>query len=142
MTYSKQHYGFAEGEAAKKYELFLRDNILSLNPKYYGIVDYQAIRTWDGPMCTLGLTKELCDPNLDVIAEGFINNQYVYLWKDVVWTTAREQNASAARSTIQPFVLPTDIRVELLDTNYTTNLVIVIYPIGDTPEWLEKEAAM
>lgn len=134
-NYTRQRYQFAEGEEAQKYELFLRDNILKLNPKYYGVIVAQAIKTNDGPMCLLQLTTELDDPGLDIVAEGYINSQYVYLWRDIVWTVALEHNKILARAH-NSFHSMNYQGVSEISPN---GMVIVIYPIGEIPEWLQHD---
>ena len=43
-------------------------------------------------MYALQLSTAIEDPNLESIAEGWINNQYIYLWRDRCWAVAVDKD--------------------------------------------------
>jgi hypothetical protein len=81
-------------------------------------------------MYHLSLVTTTDDPHLDIIAECFINNQYIYFWKDSVWatgTTALEEQAG------RPAPLDENKRNKMWQAE------IIIYPIGVTPDWMQED---
>jgi hypothetical protein len=84
----KQQYSFAIGEDAEKYEIFLKQQILQLNPNFYGVANKKKVHTTDGLMFAVDLTTVIEDPTLESVAECWINNQLIYLWRDRCWTIA------------------------------------------------------
>lgn len=134
----KHKYEFAEGDNAVKYELFLKEHLHSLDPVFLGIIEYVIINSYDGPMCQLTLTTTLDDPGFDVIAECFINGQYIYLWKDCVWTLGVDTQSKPFRH-----FFGIDFKEALASAasgewrNSSGGQRIIIYPIGITPTWMQ-----
>lgn len=71
-----------------KYHVFLKQQILNLNPQYYVVSQKQKIITDDGIMYVLRIVKDVEIPNLELIAECLINTSLIYLWRDHCWTIA------------------------------------------------------
>lgn len=72
----------------ERYRLFLKSQFLSREPRYYSVAYYRLVQTPDGPMYAMKLTAGIENPDLEPIAECWINNEYVYLWRDHCWTVA------------------------------------------------------
>ena len=89
----KTRYSFADTpEKAERYRVFLKEHILELSPKYYGITDKQKVLTPDGVMYAVKLVPELDDPAYEIIAECWVNNVHIYLWRDRCWMAAVDKN--------------------------------------------------
>ena len=89
----RARYSFANTpEKAEKYQVFLKDHILELSPKYYGVAESQKVSTPDGIMYDVKLVEELGNPEHEIIAECFVNNSYIYLWRDKCWMVAVNTN--------------------------------------------------
>lgn len=82
--YRKQ-YDFGDPE---KYRMFLKRQLLKLNPRYYSVASFKKIETSDGPMYAVRIVLEIENPGMEPIAECWINDQYIYLWRDYCWTIA------------------------------------------------------
>lgn len=141
----KQHYSFATGHEAEKYELFLKQHLLNLNPNFYGVTHKQKVRTDDGCMYVVQLSTAIEDPNLESVAEARINNQNIYLWRDRCWAIAMDQNDKLLEqigSKEAWGVVCGAIPEDLLNNSAITsghvsavygNKIVVIYPIGIDP---------
>lgn len=130
----KRAYQFSDRD---KYEVFLKQQLLNLEPQYYGVSKHELLMSKDGPMCRLCLISDLADPSLEVVAECLINNQYVYLWRDSVWTLGVGERSEPLRK-----FFGMDFVAVLSDTAIgrasTSSLSVVIYPIGTTPAWMQE----
>jgi hypothetical protein len=111
----KRQYNFTVNP--DKYQKFLADHLLELNPTFYGVKAKQSIDTIDGEMRIVHLIDETADPSIEVIAECFINGQNVYLWNDQCWLNAVTNNG--------------DPIVRICKTTEVGAKVIVLYLIGD-----------
>ena len=140
----KNHYLFAEDEqAAAKYEAFLRRQLYDLEPTYYGIAEYEVLSTAGGLMCRLRVVWTLNNPEIEVIAECQINNQYIYLWRDVVWTVSitsdhlklTTEDGINTTNTIHTQVENNRSFVHYNDHDRMFGYII-IYPIGQLPSWM------
>ena len=128
----KRQYGFADGDRADKYEVFLKQHLHSLSPTYYGITRSERLKTADGNMYRLSLTQTLDDPALDIVAECLINNQYIYLWRDSVWTLGLGTHSELLRR-----FFGSDFQASLSNQSFC-EYTIVIYPIGTPPAWMQE----
>ncbi len=81
----KRQYDFGHTE---RYRIFIKNNLLTLNPAYYSIVAAKKVLTVDGEMYGVKIVREIQNPNLEMIAECYINGEYVYLWNDYCWAVA------------------------------------------------------
>lgn len=89
----KTQYSFADTpEKAERYRVFLKQHILELSPKYYGVTDVQRVLTPDGVMYAIRLVPELADPSYEIIAECWVNNVHIYLWRDTCWMIAVDKH--------------------------------------------------
>jgi hypothetical protein len=87
----KKKYDFSNSE---KYRLFLKKHLTKLTPRYYSVASCRQIHTVDGPMYALRIvTGEIENHNLEVIAEAWINDEYIYLWRDHCWAIAVDKNS-------------------------------------------------
>lgn len=139
----RQQYSFASGSDAEKYEIFLKQQILRLKPNFYGVAHKKKIQTQDGPMFAVHLSTAIEDPNLETIAECWINNQIIFLWRDRCWAIAagidgkqllhrivkkpitQEFLANAAAATNTDFDTINKIKWQ--------DKTVVLYPIGTDP---------
>ena len=139
----RQQYSFASGSDAEKYEIFLKQHILKLNPNFYGVAAKKKIQTPDGPMFAVHLTTVIEDPNLETAAECWINNQTIFLWRDRCWTIAVGSSGKqllhrVARKSITEEMLA-NAAASRADDWVTTNKLkwqdksLVLYPIGTDP---------
>lgn len=134
----RQQYSFATGPEAERYELFLKKHLLELNPNFYGITHKRKIKTKDGLMYAVHLSTAIEDPNLESIAEGEINSQQIYLWRDRCWTIAVDgDNKLLCRYDLPTSRVGQDLRNlnpcwEVLISNYQ-NKSLILYPIGTDP---------
>lgn len=70
------------------YLIFLKRHLLELNPKYYVVSQRKKIKTSDGIMYALRITEDVEIPDLEPIAECWINSTFIYLWRNYCWTIA------------------------------------------------------
>jgi hypothetical protein len=77
--------------SSERYRLFLKKHLLKLNPRYYSIAYYRRVGTTSGEMFALKIVQELQNPGLEPIAECWINDQYVYVWRDQCWMVATDE---------------------------------------------------
>lgn len=127
----KNQYNFTEDEqAAAEYEAFLRKQLYSLEPAYYGVAEHEVLDTADGLMCRLRVIWTLNNPEIEIIAECKINNQFIYLWRDVVWAVSmtRMPNMMSIDAINRSFVHYDDC-----DRMFGH---LTIYPIGQLPSWM------
>ncbi len=82
--HKKYDYGSPE-----KYRLFLKKNFLTLEPTYYSVASCTEVDTVEGPMYAIHIVSgALENPELETIAEVWINDEFVYLWRDHCWGIA------------------------------------------------------
>ncbi len=72
----------------ERYRLFLKKQFVTREPRYYSVAYYRKVETPDGPMYAMKIVQGLENPDLEPIAECWINNEYVYLWRGHCWTIA------------------------------------------------------
>jgi hypothetical protein len=113
-TVHKKQYGFTKDP--DRYRTFLASHLLELEPKFFGVKGKRKIDTPDGTMFIVHLIEETADPNLDIIAECFINNEDVYLWNDRCWTKAVDKNGKPITRNCRP----TEVGIK----------VMILYEIG------------
>lgn len=85
----RQQYDFGNSD---KYRIFLKKNILSLNPRYYSVSEHCEVTTVDGLMHAVKIITELTDPSFEPIVECIINRQFIYLWRDQCWAVAVDKH--------------------------------------------------
>ncbi len=86
----KKKYDYASDE---KYRIFLKKKFTTLTPRYYSVVAAEEVDTCEGPMVAMKIvTDEIENPNYEPIAEVWINDEYVYLWREHCWTIAVNKN--------------------------------------------------
>lgn len=76
----------------ERYRLFLKKQFVTREPRYYSVAYYRKVETPDGPMYAMGIVQGLENPELEPIAECWINNEYVYLWRGHCWTVAVDKD--------------------------------------------------
>lgn len=106
-----------------KYRLFLKQKFTTLTPQFYGVVAVQRIETADGPMYAIKIDPDaISDPTKDSIAEVWINDEYVYLWRDHCWMVAVDKNNAplSQRLTLNEFTA----------VPRSCNKVLVVHRIG------------
>lgn len=131
MKAYKQKFGFLTDSMSEKYLIFLKQQILKLEPKFYAVIHNREITTPDGKMHALHITTDIEHPGFESIAEGWINNQFIYLWRNHCWGIAvnksdkqmiQYDNRSINPITIKGFGL--ELRSSYL------NKAILIFKIG------------
>lgn len=86
----KKKFDYASPE---KYRLFLKKQLLNLAPRYYSVVSEHEIETTDGTMVAVRIVyDQIENPNYELIAEVWINDEYIYLWRDQCWTIAVDKD--------------------------------------------------
>ncbi len=86
----KRKYNFSNPE---KYQLFLKEHILKLAPRFYSVVNVKEIETVQGTMFAIKIIyNEIQNPKFEPIAEAIINSEYIYLWRDYCWAIAVDKN--------------------------------------------------
>jgi hypothetical protein len=85
----KKKYDFGDHE---KYRLFLKEHLLKLSPRYYGVCACRRIDTSDGLMYAIKIVQDLENPHFEPIVEAWINDEFVYLWRDHCWAIAVDKN--------------------------------------------------
>lgn len=84
-------YGLDSPDKSRNYELFLKDNVFSVEPTYYTVPRWHEVET-DGPIMRVAkLSPELAKPN-PVVAECIINSTSVFVWDDQYWVIAKNKN--------------------------------------------------
>lgn len=125
----KKSYGFLSTTRAEKYSLFLKENLLNLNPKYYVVVGQKRVNTPDGEMFALRITTDIEFPNFEPIAECWINGSDIYLWRDKCWGIAVDEEGKEIKKLerITKLVVTGD-----LDTarQKPINKTVLLFPIG------------
>jgi len=82
----RRSYDFKNPE---KYRLFLKKQFTTLKPHFYSVAYYRRVETTDGPMYAVKIVPEgIENPELEPIAEVWINGEFVYLWNDHCWAIA------------------------------------------------------
>jgi hypothetical protein len=81
----KKKYDFGD---ANKYRLFLKRHLTKVVPRFYGVAACRAVDTTDGPMYALQIVLDIENPNFEPIAEAWINDEFIYLWRDHCWAVA------------------------------------------------------
>lgn len=90
----RQTFNFINNTKAEKYLLFLKRQALELNPNFYAVTNNREVDTCDGKMYTLRITNDIESPEFETIAELFINNQHIYIWRDHCWGIAVNSNGN------------------------------------------------
>jgi len=128
----KAKYSFADtSEKAERYRDFLRQHILELSPKYYGVTDVQRVLTPDGVMYAIRLAPELADPSYEVIAECLINNVHIYLWRDACWMIAIDKRRNLiVKSKLSQYVKNTDEPITKIEHDHVKTMII--FEIGES----------
>lgn len=130
----RQNYSWAAGKSAKRYEAFLKKHILQAKPNFYGIIKKSKVDTVDGVMLELHLTTTVDDPSLDIIAECMLNNQRIYLWRDIAWALAQDEHQRLLHASIaneHDFAAQLTAAAVMPTTdNRAFDKIITIYPIG------------
>lgn len=86
----KKKYLYSNQE---KYRLFLKRKFTTLTPNWYSVSSYTEVLTVDGPMFAVEIIQnEIENPSYEPIAEVWINDEYVYLWREHCWTVAVDKN--------------------------------------------------
>lgn len=88
----KQRLGFLTASREEKYLLFLKQQILGLEPKFYVVVHKRRVLTPDGEMFVVRITTDIEHPGFEPVAEGWINGRFIYLWRDHCWSIAVDDN--------------------------------------------------
>ncbi len=71
-----------------QYALFLKKTFLGFDARYYVAASAAEVETTDGPMYAVHITQDIENPALEPVGEVFINNEYVYLWREHFWRVA------------------------------------------------------
>ena len=127
----KKQYNFGD---PVKYRIFLKAQILKLNPRLYSVVCSRSIDTTSGPMCALKLITDIANPNLEPIAECWINDQFIYLWREHCWAiavTSNGQEVFTYTSFDEPKAHQQKNKFDIAPK--PCNKVLVIHKIGDEP---------
>jgi hypothetical protein len=122
----KKSYNFLSGQRAEQYSLFLKKNLLSLNPKYYVVVGQKRIITSDGEMFALRISTAVESYGLEPIAECWINGSDIYLWQDRCWGIAIDKDGNEIKN-LQITGLETTIKALRLKPIDKT---VLLFPIG------------
>jgi hypothetical protein len=133
----RKRYEFGDSE---KYRLFLKKNLLRLNPRYYSVASYRSFETPDGLMYAVQIIAEIEDPTIEPIAECWINDQYIYLWREQCWTIASDEKGrlilregnqhsfSGLQTGLGSTVKNSQYKIDIAPP--PCNKVMVIHPIG------------
>ncbi|MHA1290926.1 MAG: hypothetical protein ACTSPB_26375 [Candidatus Thorarchaeota archaeon] len=116
----KKNYRFLSTQREAKYALFLKSRILQLNPKFYSVGGRKRILTPDGVMFVLHITKFIESPDLEPIAECWINGSYIYLWRDKCWGIAVNKNGEQIQ----------EPRIKMPDRNKLIEKTSIVFQIG------------
>lgn len=122
----RKDYRFLSTTRAEKYSLFLKRNLLSLNPKYYVVVSRKQINTPDGVMYALRITGDVEFPDFEPIAECWINGSDIYLWRDRCWGIAVDEKGKEIKKLDE---VPLGIDVKTVQTK-PINKTVLLFPIG------------
>ncbi len=128
----KKQYAYTSPE---KYRIFLKQKFTSLTPRYYSVVAAEDVETVEGQMVAMQIvTDEIENPKYEPIAEVWINDEYVYLWRDYCWTTAVDKNNRSICQINDQF----STQAVLGDKRFTIipapcNKTMLIHKIGSEP---------
>ncbi len=119
----KKKYDYGNSE---KYRIFLKQNLLKLQPRYYSVSGCKRIDTTDGIMYAVSIIQDIENPALEPIIEAFINDEYIYLWRDHCWAIAVDKEGSriVTQSDCDPDILNIAIPEKAYDK------IMVIHRIG------------
>ena len=124
MKAYKQKFGFLTDIMSEKYLIFLKRQILKLEPKFYAVVHHREIITPDGKMYALYITKDIEHPRFESIAEGWINHQFIYFWRNHCWGIAVNRSDKQMIQYDNRQTIPIEFRPDYL------NKTILIFKIG------------
>ena len=124
MKAYKQKLWFLTDTRSEKYLIFLKKQILKLEPKFYAVVHSREITTPDGKMYALRITKDIEHPGFESIAEGWINNQFIYLWRNHCWGISVNKDDKQMIQYDDRTTIPIEFRPDYL------NKTILIFKIG------------
>jgi len=121
----KKAYEFATGVFHDKYLEFVNSHLLELKPTFYAIRGRRKIETPDGVMYAVHLISDTADPKFDIIAECFINGEYIYLWQDKAWLNAVDEKGNPVS---KEMTKPGEFNAD--EESVTPEKIIVLYQIG------------
>lgn len=125
----RKTYRFLSSTRAEKYSLFLKRNLLDLNPKYYVVVSRKQVDTIDGVMYALRITTDLEFPDFEPIAECWINGSDIYLWRDKCWGIAVDEEGKEIKRLDRKVMTPLVDDVSNARKN-PINKTVLLFPIG------------
>lgn len=135
VLYKKQ-YPYSNQD---KYRIFLKNQLTNQTPRLYSVVTADEIETVSGPMFALHITiDEISNPNLEIIAEVWINDDYMYVWRDQCWTIAVDSNNFPAWKSPKSDRNESSWQVSMKHGGFTIapapcNKVLVIHKVGTQP---------
>ena len=109
-------------EDTDRYYVFLKQQLLKSEPTLYVVSQRKRINTQDGIMYTLRIVQDIEIPDLEPIAECWINSVLIYLWRDHCWTIAVNRHG-------QP-IIKNDKGPHALMISTPQNKTIIIHKIG------------
>jgi len=124
----KNDYSFIN---PNKYRLFLKSNLLRLNPNYYSVTQAKSIQTTTGPMYAVRIVLEITNPDLEPIAECWINNEHIYLWRDQCWAIAVDKDKKLICIYDDMVIVAAAGPINVIPP--PCNKTMVIHPIGEMP---------
>lgn len=129
VAHKNEQY-LATGEG--KYGLFLKQNFMNFQPRFYVIAAKEPVETTGGLMWGIKIVQDIENPALEPIAEVFINNEYVFLWRDQFWRVALNKDLHK----IVRYVDPNERINHMLQQEWfkdippTCNKLLLIYQVG------------
>lgn len=87
----KRKFDYLDKTQSKEYLSFLKRHFVGGNANFYSVAKQTKLNTPDGIMYALNLVTELNNPDLEPIAESWINGRILYLWRDQCWVIAKNK---------------------------------------------------
>ena len=116
--------------AAENYIVFLKQIFeCNIKPLYYSIRKCRKITTTDGTMLCMIINTDINNPNKEIIAEAFINTQFLYFYQDKYWRIAVDNSRSLLYRPRIPVFEGNNMTGRALELVHYTTKILVIYPI-------------
>lgn len=118
---------------SEKYLAFLKKHFKESNPNFYSVAAKRRVNTEDGIMYAVRLDIEIADPTLEPIAESWINGHYFYLWRDLCWCIAIDEDGRDLAHSVQGYIGEAVGRISVNPKSKPCNKTLIIHPIGRDP---------
>lgn len=129
-AYHKKFDWLSSDARSRKYLHFLKSHFEEGKPHFYSVASSEPITTPHGDMYAIKIIEDLENPELEPIAECWLNGYYFYLWRASIWTIATDKTGKAVLRNY----FTTSQWSEVNDCSHPATRgkkVLIIYKLGD-----------